>query len=372
MEHEETNQVQFFSEMSVYQVTVREFFGKELLKLLKRDFGLSDVLISYFDPQGNFLSWTSPTGAVLNSQTHPYNKFISNDIVRHVIYQDALRDRLTYFNVAPRLYKSTNIIDSVEYDQSAYVRFIEEHFHAHYSVTLAFGINAYIQVAFFKRREEGDFTEAEVRNLYKIYVYIATAYRTFKKYEQAKIISKIQDKIIASGRKAYLITDDFLHVLSFNGLALEHLENILGISESDRITDEDSCNWLPFLLAGAEEATPGIVHTKRIKDHLFEVHTYDQSYSNGIIDRYRWITISKDGEAEQKENEDVTENALLTQAEKRVAALLYRGLSYREIADELIVSYHTVKKHVQNIYSKCGVNTRLGLCRWLENREENK
>lgn len=370
MEHEDANQIKFFSEMSEFQVTAREFFGKDLLAFLNRDFGLKDVLISYFDPQGNFLSWTTPAGAVLNSQTHPYGKFIASDIVRHVIYQDALRDRLTYFNVTPRLYKSTDIIDAIEYDRSAYVRFIEEHFRAHYSVTLAFGINAYIQVAFFKSREDGDFTDAEIKNLYKIYVYIATGYKTFKKHEQAKIVTKIQDKIIASGKKAYLVTDDFLHVMSFNKLALEHLQNILGIPVGEEITDADSCNWLPFLLAGAEKATPDVVHTRQIKEYLFEVHTYDQTYSNGIIDRYHWITISKEPETEHRGAEDVAASALLTQAEKRVAALLYRGLSYRAIADELVVSYHTVKKHVQNIYSKCGVNTRLELCRWLEKREE--
>ena len=27
-----------------------------------------------------------------------------------------------------------------------------------------------------------------------------------------------------------------------------------------------------------------------------------------------------------------------------------QGLTYKAIADELVVSYHTVKKHVQNIY----------------------
>lgn len=35
-----------------------------------------------------------------------------------------------------------------------------------------------------------------------------------------------------------------------------------------------------------------------------------------------------------------------------------------------MVSYHTVKKHVQNIYAKCGVNSRFELYRWLEEKEQ--
>ena len=48
--------------------------------------------------------------------------------------------------------------------------FLEENFRKHYSVTLAFGINAYIQAAFFKSREDGDFTEQEIEELKEIYV----------------------------------------------------------------------------------------------------------------------------------------------------------------------------------------------------------
>ena len=88
-----------------------------------------------------------------------------------------------------------------------------------YSVTLAFGINAYIQAAFFKSREDGDFTEQEIEELKEIYVYVANSYKNFKKYEQAKIIANIQSEIIASGEKAFLVTDDFTHVMSYNKTA---------------------------------------------------------------------------------------------------------------------------------------------------------
>ena len=48
-------------------------------------------------------------------EEYPYRKFVANDVIRHVVYQDAVRDHLTYFNVLPRLYKSTDIISPVDY-----------------------------------------------------------------------------------------------------------------------------------------------------------------------------------------------------------------------------------------------------------------
>ena len=214
MGNENANQMNFFSEMSEYQITAREFFSTVLLDSLYRNFGFNDILISYFDTHGNFLSWTNRSGALIDYEGHPYRRFMENDVVRYRIYIEAVRDHLTYFNVEPRLYKATDVIGEKDYENSPYVRFLEENFRKHYSVTLAFGINAYIQAAFFKSKEDGDFTEQEIEELKEIYVYVANSYKNFKKYEQAKIIANIQSEIIASGEKAFLVTDDFTHVMS--------------------------------------------------------------------------------------------------------------------------------------------------------------
>lgn len=242
MGNENANQMNFFSEMSEYQITAREFFSTVLLDSLYRNFGFNDILISYFDTHGNFLSWTNRSGALIDYEGHPYRRFMENDVVRYRIYIEAVRDHLTYFNVEPRLYKATDVIGEKDYENSPYVRFLEENFQKHYSVTLAFGINAYIQAAFFKSREDGDFTEQEIEELKEIYVYVANSYKNFKKYEQAKIIANIQSEIIASGEKAFLVTDDFTHVMSYNKTAQQYLADILGEAMVEHIDSSTPCS----------------------------------------------------------------------------------------------------------------------------------
>lgn len=361
----------FFSEMSEHQIEAREFFGTVLLDSLARNFGLDNNVIFYFDTEGNFLSSVSKDGLQLNGEDHPYGSFVENDVVRHIVYNHSVRDRLTYFNVVPRLYKSTDVINSVDYKHSAYVRFLEDNFHARYSVTMAFGINAYIQVVFFKSEEEGDFTEEEMEQLGRIYIYVANSYKNFKKHEQAKIVSEIQSEIISSGENAYLITDDFRHIMSCNQNAQRYLEDILGPFVVEEIGSTSTCSWLPFLLGDTQEKVEeGMVRVRVIKDYVFKIHTFDQSYSNRIVDRYHWITISPKEEKEKKKKEVTSSNLPLTQTELKVARLMYNGLTYKAIAAELVVSYHTVKNHVQNIYSKCGVNSRYELARWMEEMSE--
>jgi DNA-binding NarL/FixJ family response regulator len=49
----------------------------------------------------------------------------------------------------------------------------------------------------------------------------------------------------------------------------------------------------------------------------------------------------------------------LTDRELEILELIVKGLNYQEIADKLIISPNTVRKHIQNIYQKLHVTTKL-------------
>ena len=56
----------------------------------------------------------------------------------------------------------------------------------------------------------------------------------------------------------------------------------------------------------------------------------------------------------------------LTAREREIVALMREGRSNPEIGEALYVTRNTVKKHIQNIYEKLGVNSRKGLDELLE------
>jgi DNA-binding NarL/FixJ family response regulator len=60
----------------------------------------------------------------------------------------------------------------------------------------------------------------------------------------------------------------------------------------------------------------------------------------------------------------VTHPAGLTAREVEVLRLLAQGLTYAQIAENLIISRRTVNAHVISIYSKLGVNSRLAATRF--------
>jgi two-component system, NarL family, response regulator LiaR len=57
-------------------------------------------------------------------------------------------------------------------------------------------------------------------------------------------------------------------------------------------------------------------------------------------------------------NVEIAENDLLSARENEVLMHLTKGLTNREIAEQLFVSENTVKTHINNIYSKLGVRRR--------------
>ena len=71
-------------------------------------------------------------------------------------------------------------------------------------------------------------------------------------------------------------------------------------------------------------------------------------------------------EAEQPTSDEPPE---LTRREKEVATLVARGLTNRQIAQELVLSEHTVITHVRNILKKLNLRSRTQLTLWVTERQ---
>jgi DNA-binding NarL/FixJ family response regulator len=63
------------------------------------------------------------------------------------------------------------------------------------------------------------------------------------------------------------------------------------------------------------------------------------------------------------------EPVALTAREREIAALLARGLTNRQIADELVVSERTAEWHVANVLGKLGLESRSQVALWLSQQQ---
>lgn len=88
----------------------------------------------------------------------------------------------------------------------------------------------------------------------------------------------------------------------------------------------------------------------------------------GRIERTRAEMARLVGEIDSSESAGVYDEQL-TEAEKRVAEAVARGLSNKDIAAELGISVRTVENHISHILTKKGFNNRVEIARYvLENK----
>jgi DNA-binding NarL/FixJ family response regulator len=88
---------------------------------------------------------------------------------------------------------------------------------------------------------------------------------------------------------------------------------------------------------------------------IFEVLEGGSPMSSGIASRVLKLLRNH---APISASINTQENIDLTDREREVLVQLSRGLSYEQIADNLIISYGTVRKHVENIYRKLHASNR--------------
>jgi DNA-binding NarL/FixJ family response regulator len=65
---------------------------------------------------------------------------------------------------------------------------------------------------------------------------------------------------------------------------------------------------------------------------------------------------------------DIQQDSILTRQEKNILRLINEGMTNDQIAQALYISKNTVKTHVQNIYSKLDVNSRVQATKWYQER----
>lgn len=118
---------------------------------------------------------------------------------------------------------------------------------------------------------------------------------------------------------------------------------------------DDDQHLLKAIMAGAggylmKDESPAKIHRA-----IYEILEGGAPMSAGIA--ARTLQLLKRNPAPQEVSFNL-ENFDLTEREKEVLLHLSKGLSYEQIADNLCISYGTVRKHIENTYRKMQVNSR--------------
>ncbi len=141
---------------------------------------------------------------------------------------------------------------------------------------------------------------------------------------------------------------------------VEVTANVLGKAPSARVLILSASGEQEDVLAAVKAGATGYLVKSASKEELIaavrRVHAGDTVFTPGlaglVLGEFRRISTG----------DDTTPK--LTDRETEVLRMVAKGLSYKQIAERLVLSHRTVQNHVQNTLRKLQLHNRVQLTRW--------
>ncbi len=122
------------------------------------------------------------------------------------------------------------------------------------------------------------------------------------------------------------------------------------------ISDDDNCIF-KAIKAGANGYLLKEINAEKLYKSILEVLNGGAPMSPGIA--LKTLNLLRNPKPLKTTKEISEENIKLSKRETEILEQLSKGLKYNAIADNLIISPSTVRKHIENIYKKLQVHNKM-------------
>ena len=129
---------------------------------------------------------------------------------------------------------------------------------------------------------------------------------------------------------------------------------------------EASVTNFGFLLLMALHVNRHIVQIRREHERLIESERKLMTWNEELKEEVEKRTIELERITAERRFEENSRQFNLTNREKEIAKLICEGYTYKQIGEELYIAERTVAKHVQNIFEKVRVSSKMELYHRLE------
>lgn len=156
-----------------------------------------------------------------------------------------------------------------------------------------------------------------------------------------------------------ILLDNQFKAIQYNRIAKQYTHEICG-SDNEKIVSEVLLKILSDKLYFNEMGFTSIQQTY-IKNYSFRIVPFVIPNPMSKFTTFYTVYILKNEEKNTIDYEELKLTFSLTTRECEIINMLCQGHTNNRIADELYISSHTVKTHIQNIFKKINVNSRAEL-----------
>lgn len=168
-----------------------------------------------------------------------------------------------------------------------------------------------------------------------------------------------------NGREALRVLEQNLPSLIICDVMMPEMD---GYSFVKRVRDNPQTSWLPVLFLSAKGQIQDRVTGLNTGADVYMVKPFEPDELVAQIE----ASLKQTARMQQQQNAPIEGEVSiqvpfdvdLTPTEQKVIQLVAKGMSNREIAEDLSVSQRTVESHVSNMLGKTGLSNRTELARW--------
>jgi DNA-binding CsgD family transcriptional regulator/PAS domain-containing protein len=231
----------------------------------------------------------------------------------------------------------------------------------------------YGRIVWVRSQKSGRFAAQDIRLAKAISPYLAHALAYNELRERLKLKGKILNHIEKQSSVGIILLDEKLQVIHINQ-KMEELFATLEDSATDASGREQilfqllkDCREIKASMKGCPADCMAIPRKRtvgggRCHRNRFAATYKTLTHASGVEDSLLFMVCIEELPPPLKVDPQYLAEAYhLSKREIDVVGLLFSGLKNAQIADKLFISEITVKKHLQNIYNKAGVNNRTSL-----------
>lgn len=216
------------------------------------------------------------------------------------------------------------------------------------------------QITLLRTKEEGDFSTQDLAVLEQVAPFIRNRLLDYKALRNEAMHRDLFFELVSGNKEPVMLLDANYRLISRNEAAKE----ICGeMTLSFEVSDFQIQNIVDTLLMHRMDYNNYFkVDGKNHKEYFVSVKQYRLAKENAM-DKVYLVYLNRDGFVmDRKAAPTITPTGVkLSNRQMEIIQLIAEGKSNGEIAQELLISEHTVKKHVENIRTELGVSNRVAI-----------
>ena len=322
-----------------------------ILKHLSAIFSYSNLTFLVVDEEGIL---TNPLGLNVSSQLcQMYTQYYYKTDIFHPL------NIPTHLFMSKKVISTADIMSYGQYENTEYYNDFLKKDNFYYQVSLPLSVDHKLigGIGIFRTKEEGCFTNKDVEILNYVSTYIAHCLFQFQQEELNRCETKNYSNCIYRMPFGFVCLDQRCRVVYHNEPAALICERILQDTKSGNHV-EAVLNKVLSTLDLSVITSSTCIHVQ-YADYNFKIAlSLIPDYYLGVKTYYH-VFMYKTALEETASRFHVDNSCKLSQREYEIIMLIAEGLTNKMISEKLFISVNTVRTHIDNIFNKLDVGSRI-------------